>query len=171
MLYYLKSHKRNLSLELEQAKSFHDIFALVQRSVELVLNESRAGLNLGIMDLGNKQGQFLGAFYPSESNIIVMNATPLKKITETNEELFKPYVYFVLLHEYLHSLGYLDEKDVRNISYEICSGILGEEHMATRMVTNIEEFFPYLIYEEGMPAGKDSMLLIEDLDGGMDYID
>jgi hypothetical protein len=157
--------------DLEQATSFHEIFALVQRSVEDIMKESRAGMNLGIMELGNGKGQFLGAFYPAQSNIIVMNNTPLRRIVETDPNLFKPYVFHVLLHEYLHSLGYLDEKTVKKLSYKICSQILGDNHAATEMSINMQKFFPNLIYPDGYPANNDKMLLIEDLDQGMNYID
>lgn len=168
---HLLAYTKEMRDELEQAKSYHDIFQLVQAAVRHVLRESRAGLNLGIMELGNGRGQFLGAFYPAESNIIVLNSTPLRRIAETDQRLFKPYLFHVLLHEYLHSLGYLDEPTVRRLAYSICVQALGEAHPATAMTTNIEKFFPNLVYPGGAPADRNRMLLIEDLDRGMDYID
>ncbi|MFQ6061542.1 MAG: hypothetical protein ACE5KV_09700 [Thermoplasmata archaeon] len=63
----------------------------------------RAGLMLGIADLGNHPRGFLGAFYPVATNIIVLNRVPLNWIKETNPELYKPYVFHVLLHEYVHA--------------------------------------------------------------------
>ncbi|MBI4170734.1 MAG: hypothetical protein HY514_03500 [Candidatus Aenigmarchaeota archaeon] len=167
----LLAHEQQVSKALEEANSFHEIFALVQTAVEKTLRESRAGLNLGIMELGNEKNKFLGAFYPAESNIIVLNNTPLRRIAETNPELFKPYLFHVILHEYLHSLGYLDENTVRSISYSVCSQMLGENHPATQMTIDIERFFPSLVYPYGLPANTQHMLLIEDLDRGMDYID
>ncbi len=169
MLCYLMD-KRGLDKELDEAQSFKDIFGLVQRAVERTLRESRAGLNLGVMELGNEKDKFLGAFYPAGSNIIVLNNTPIRRILETNEELFKPYVFHVLLHEYLHSLGYLDEGTVRSLTYRICAEMLGEGHVATRMTGNVERFFPNLVYPDGRPADRTKMLLIEDIDRGMDYI-
>ncbi len=164
------THEKRMAGTLEQANSFHDIFELVQTAVQKTLRESRAGLNLGIMELGNEKDKFLGAFYPAESNIIVLNNTPLRRIAETDPELFRPYLFHVLLHEYLHSLGYLDERTVRTIAYKICSEVLGEEHAATQMTGNIEKFFQNLVYPEGWPGDKTKMLLIEDIDRGMDYI-
>jgi len=166
--YYEES---SVKRELEHAANFHEIFSLVQAAVRHTINESRAGLNLGIMEMGNDANKFLGAFYPAGSNIIVLNSTPLRRIGETNEELFRPYVFHVLLHEYLHSLGYLDERTVRQLAYRICAKVLGDGHISTRMTSNIDEFFPNLVYPRGSPAVPDKMILIEDLDGGMDYID
>jgi hypothetical protein len=39
----------------------------------------------------------------------------------------------VLTHEYLHSLGILDELEVRNMTYRLLSSLVGEHHMATKM--------------------------------------
>ena len=168
---HLLAYTEGMREELDQAESYHDIFELVQAAVRRILRESRAGLNLGIMELGNAPGQFLGAFYPAESNIIVLNRTPLRRIMETDPRLFKPYVFHVLLHEYLHSLGYMDEPMVRRLTHTICVQTLGGAHAATQMSADIEKFLQNLIYPRGSPTDKSSMLLIEDLDKGMDYID
>lgn len=162
--------KHEITNELEDAESLRDIFNLVQTAVEKTINESRAGLNIGIMELGNEPNQFLGAFYPAGSNIIVLNSTPLRRIEETMPDLFKPYVFHVLLHEYLHSLGYLDERTARQICYDICRKMFGTGHIATKMALDIGKFMPQLIYPDGYPGNTNRMKLIENIDGGMDYI-
>ena len=72
-------------------------------------------------------------------------------------------------HEYLHSLGYLDEKTTRALTARICREILGEDHIATLMSENPEQFMQNFIYPEGSPMTGE-MKVIEDLDNGMDYI-
>jgi len=47
------------------------------------------------------------------NNFIVMNRIPLERIKETRPELFKLFAFHVLMHEYIHSLGYLIEQLVR----------------------------------------------------------
>lgn len=42
---------------------------MVQIAVEKMIGESRAGMNLGVMELGNKKNKFLGAFYLDESTV------------------------------------------------------------------------------------------------------
>jgi hypothetical protein len=101
---------------------------------------------LGLANLGNHPQGWFGAFYPVGTNIIVMNSVPMKRIKETSPELYKPYVFHVLLHEYLHSLGYLDEQHVRRMALEISQDLFGEEHPATRIATDPMTFFPNLVY-------------------------
>lgn len=71
---------------------------------------------LGLVNLGMKKGYFIGAFHPVGSNIIVMNKSPLKIAMEnTEKKIYNSYCFLLLLHEYLHSLGYLDEEKVREL--------------------------------------------------------
>ena len=39
----------------------------------------------------------------------------------------------VLAHEYLHSFGIVDEFRVRQMTYDLCSSLLGKEHPASIM--------------------------------------
>lgn len=133
---------------LENARDLPDIFEAVKAAVHQTTGECRGGLMLGLADLGNHPGGFLGAFYPVGTNIIVMNKIPILRIEQTKPELYKPYVFHVLLHEYMHALGYLDEKIVRKKVYEISQKIFGSEHLTTKMAENILPFFPNLIYSE-----------------------
>ncbi|UCE74650.1 MAG: hypothetical protein JSV56_02825, partial [Methanomassiliicoccales archaeon] len=98
---------------LENASTLADIFEIVKAAVNKTDRMSRGGLMLGLADLGNHPRGWMGAFYPVGSNVIVMNTIPLKRIRQTNPDLYKPYTFHVLMHEYIHSLGYLDENEVR----------------------------------------------------------
>jgi hypothetical protein len=42
-------------------------------------------------------------------------------------------MFMVLAHEYLHSLGIVDENTVRQMTFELCKWMLGEDHHAARM--------------------------------------
>ncbi len=138
----------DIALQLGKAKTIADIFEVVKAAVSRRLRQSRGGLMLGLADLGNQPGGFFGAFYPVGTNIIVMNRIPMLRIKETQPELFNPYVFHVLLHEYLHSLGYLDEGAVRNLSIEISQALFGKEHPATRIAQDTIAFFPNLVYPD-----------------------
>jgi hypothetical protein len=76
----------------------------------------------------------------------VINKTPLRRITETNTKLLQPYIFHVLLHEYIHSLGFLDEHITQQKTYEISKKQFGENHQITKLATNITQFFPNLVY-------------------------
>lgn len=144
----------SLLKEFENAKDVKDIFELVKEAVKLTLNESRAGIDLGLVEMGNGQNQLLSAYYPVGSNIIVLNKTPLKRVIETRPDLMKPYVFVVLLHEYIHSLGYIDEETVRVLTHRIVESIFNESIMS-EMAKDMTKFFPVLIYPGGHPAGNE----------------
>lgn len=150
---------------LDSVKNLPDIFEIVKAAVDETIHLSRGGLMLGLADLGNHPKGFLGAFYPIGTNIIVMNKTPLQRIRETQPELWKPYAFHVLLHEYLHTLGYLDEGTVARKTYEISELIFGKDHYATQIAADATRFFPNLVYPNiAWQPESLSMELIEGFD-------
>jgi len=134
--------------KLDNSVSLADIFELVKQSVRQFLNIHRAGLMLGLADLGMNEGYFIGAFYPVGSNIIVMNRMPLEVATRnTDKHVSNAYCFHILLHEYLHSLGYLREREVRELTSEVCRQALGRDHPATTMAEQgIATYFPKMRY-------------------------
>lgn len=148
-----------MNKELDRAENIKGVFELVKESVSKILGESRAGIDLGLIDLGNTDHQLLSAYHPLGSNIIVLNKTPLKRVTQTRPELMKPYVFVVLLHEYLHSLGYVDEEDTRQLTLRITNELFGNS-VVTEMARDMKNFFPFLLYPGGHPP-IDKMDLIE----------
>lgn len=131
---------------LDSAKTLADIFEVVKAAVWESRRKSRGGLMLGLANLGNHPQGFFGAFYPVGSNVIVMNKIPLERIKETRPEMFKPYIFHVLLHEYLHTLGYLDESGVRKMVLEITEDVFGDEHLATGIAKDTAHYFNNLVY-------------------------
>lgn len=131
---------------LDEAKSLPDIFELVKSLVLKSMSKSRGGLMLGMANLGNNPQGYFGGFFTTGSNVIVLNKIPLQRIMETRPELYKPYVFHVLLHEYIHSLGYLDEADVKQKVYKITKDALGEEHLATQIAADARFFIKDLAY-------------------------
>ena len=131
---------------LDEAKSLPDIFELVKSLVLKSMSKSRGGLMLGMANLGNNPQGYFGGFFTTGSNVIVLNKIPLQRIMETRLELYKPYVFHVLLHEYIHSLGYLDEADVKQKVYKITKEALGEEHLATQIAADAKVFIKDLAY-------------------------
>ena len=93
----------------DSSESLPELFQLAKEGVKEILGKERSGLMLGMADLGMRPDWFVGAFYPVGSNIIVMNKTPLRFLEETKPKIVKPYCFHILLHEYLHSIGILDE--------------------------------------------------------------
>jgi hypothetical protein len=123
-----------------------DVFELVKEVVRLREGVSRPGLALGLQELGTSWEGFIGAYYPITSNTIVINKTLLRCISERNETLLEPYAFHVLLHEYLHSLGYFDEEATRRKTYEISKNLFGETHIITQLSLDTKRFSPSIVY-------------------------
>jgi len=138
----------NFDEKLHDSKSIPDIFEVVKEVVRRTVNAERAGLMLGLAELGGSPTFWIGAFYPVGSNVIVMNKSSLNRVLETNPALFNPYCFHVLLHEYLHSLGILDEETARRATYEITRKAFGDEHTVTHMAQDIRRFLPYVTYRD-----------------------
>lgn len=152
---------------LEQARGLPDIFELVKRAVEDGVHRRRAGLMLALADLGNHPRGFIGAFYPIASNVIVMNKVPLLRITDTDPDLYRHYAFHVLLHEYLHAIGYVDEATCRTKAYEISLALFGEDHLVTRIAADFTRFFPNLVYPDAAWRPPDLQIeLVEGFDRG-----
>jgi hypothetical protein len=136
-------NKPNLSeLNTNLIETFEDVKKAVQQNE----GRSRGGLMLGLQEIGATLDGFIGAYYPVASNIIIVNKTPLRRILETNKALLKPYIFHLLLHEYIHSLGYCDEATTEKKTYEISKKQFGEHHIITQFSKNIKKFFPNLVY-------------------------
>ncbi len=146
---------------LDGAKTLADIFEVVKAIVLRSMKKSRGGLMLGMADLGNHPRGFLGGFFTVGSNVIVLNKIPLQRIAETRPELYKPYAFHVLLHEYIHSLGYLDERTVNSKVYEITKDALGDEHLATQIAAGTESFIPNLVYPDAAWKADDYRIELE----------
>lgn len=159
--------KKSFHNRLDTARTLADIFEVVKEAVWESRRKSRGGLMLGLANLGNHPQGFFGAFYPVGSNVIVMNKIPLERIKETRPELFKPYIFHVLMHEYLHTLGYLDESGVRKMVLEITKDVFGDEHLATWIAADTQQFFHNLVYPgAAWQPDEMKMELVQDFDRG-----
>lgn len=131
---------------LEQATTLSEIFDVVKEVVRRHMKVERSGLMLGLSNLGGGTGHLVGGFFQVAGNMIVMNSLPLARIRETNPTLYKPYVFHILLHEYVHSVGYLDEATTRPIVLEVSEQAFGQEHPVADLARGWEKFMPNLVY-------------------------
>lgn len=122
---------RTFAEELDLCESYGDVFELVKRAVEETLGQRRVGL---LLYLGNLP-LHVGAFHPVGSNIIVVNRRHLQIVTASTKSVteINSFIFSILLHEYLHSLGYMSERRVRKLVYEIIEWSFGADHPATKM--------------------------------------
>jgi hypothetical protein len=150
--------------KINESTSIPDIFEIVKEVVWKTIKRSRAGLELGLAELGCLPQGLLGAYYVSGSNMIVMNQTPLRRIQETDPKLLNPYIFSILLHEYLHSLGYFDEKYVKQLTYDISRKNFGENNVITELTKDLKKFFPNIVYPEGSPKLDGPVKKVKDFD-------
>lgn len=110
-------------MELDKAKTYGDIFTLVKWAVKRTLGLHRVGLMLYLGNLPMR----VGAFHPMGTNDIVINRRLLGSTTSLKE---KSHVFAILVHEYLHTLGFTDERQVRRLTYKVCQDSFGRNHPA-----------------------------------------
>jgi len=133
---------------LSSAEGFDVIFEMVKSATERTTGMHRAGLTLVLGDIPNN----VGAYHQMGSNAIVMNRNLLKIVEKLSKTKSKrnSYVFMILLHEYLHSLGYTSDRQVRTLGRKISDEYLGRGHSASEMaVRPLDQFFPELMKFSG----------------------
>jgi len=128
---------------LSSADGFDKIFEMVKVATERSTGMHRAGLTLVLGDIPND----VGAYHEIGSNAIVMNRNILRVVEKLSRTRSRrnAYVFMILLHEYLHSLGYTSDRQVRALGRKISDQYLGRRHLAGEMaVRPLDQFFPDL---------------------------
>ena len=127
--------------KVRNLRCFDDAFELVKLAVEQKFKMHRAGLCLVLQGLPSN----LGAYHVLGSNMIIVNKRILSLIKgiKTTEQ-YNSYLFTVLAHEYLHSFGIIDEFRVRNMTYELCRSVLGDNHPSTIMA----RYEPWSVFPE-----------------------
>jgi len=132
-----------LARQLERPAGYDAIFRIVRTAVRRVLGVERPGLGLALSNLPPQ----LGAYWPVTGNLIVLNeglVAAMRAATTSPLEV-NSFVYVILAHEYLHSLGYLDETAVRQVTARVTRTAFGPEHLATRMAEgDLWAMYPFL---------------------------
>jgi hypothetical protein len=115
---------------LDEVKSIRQLCRLVEKSV---------GDNLGLINedvtvhFGELHDDAIGAFYHPYSNRIVVNTNPLKGVSRHRPELVKEYLFYILLHEYIHSLGIYSEDRTQRLTAIVSNHLFGRNHPVTRL--------------------------------------
>ena len=126
--------------KLVKCNGFGDIFELVKQITFEILKLRRAGLSLYLAYIP----KYILAYHIMGSNTIVMNKAILDVILPKKDiEYVNSYIFVVLLHEYLHSLGFYDEFEVRRLTSKIILEAFGEDHISNKMIgKELIEIFP-----------------------------
>lgn len=153
--------------KLDNCSEFSCVFELVKSAVKKVIGKRRVGLILGLTDLPNH----IGAFHQLGSNFIIINKMLLKRVIKLgNKKLINAYIFHILLHEYLHSFGYVNEQETQILTHAISEEVLGADHLATQIARyGIAAFFsniPKLDYYEAQTEAyrNDEIEIIKDFE-------
>lgn len=143
-------------ISMNERMSYDSIFMIVKKAVKAVTGRERSGLGLALSNLPAG----LGAFWQVGGNYIVMNeilVDGMEKIAKTDFE-FNSFIFTILIHEYLHSIGYYDESEARKMSYYVTRKYFGDQHPATVMSSDdLWKIFPQLKF---VPGGDGSSMKI-----------
>ncbi len=122
----------DVAKRLSECTDFRCVFRLVKQCVREVLGRERAGISLTLTEL---PASIAAASMPDGT--IVLNKTLLRALGESLTRIeFNAYLFYVLLHEYLHTLGYVSDDVVEELAAEVCSKKLGRDHLSTRIAVN-----------------------------------
>jgi hypothetical protein len=141
--------------DIKNAKSVGELFEIVKAIVKKYTGLDQAGLMVGLSDLGLHPKGFVGAYYSLHANMIVINKRPLKRVMQKTPQFFSYYIFHLLLHEYIHAIGYHDEMHTRQMVFEISKDSFGPQHPLTKMAFNLEPFAKNIIYANGFEPPKD----------------
>jgi len=158
-----------LARALDAPADYDAVFRVVRRAVREVLGIERPGLGLGLSDLPPQ----LGAYWQVTGNLIVLNEGLVNAMRAhaRNPTELNSFIYVVLAHEYLHSLGYLDERSVREVTARVTRTAFGPDHPATRMAEgDLWRLYPFLAYAPGGNGRRLKVVTRFDLDTTDRYI-
>ena len=141
---------------LEAPADYDGVFRVVRGAVRRVLGIERPGLGLGLSNLPPQ----LGAYWQVTGNLIVLNEGLVETMRANARSPLElnSFLYVILAHEYLHALGYLDERSVREVTARVTRSAFGAEHPATRMAEgDLWRLYPFLAYA---PTGDGQRLRV-----------
>ncbi len=154
---------------LDRTADYDRVFRVVRDAVHRELGLERPGLGLGLSNLPPS----IGAYWQVTGNLIVLNEGLVQamRANASSPLELNSFVYVILAHEYLHSLGYLDEGAVRKVTARVTRAAFGADHPATRMAEgDLWQLYPFLAYAPGGNGQRIKVVRGFDLASTQNYI-
>jgi len=150
------------SSKLERAEGYGEVWEIVKDTVKNCLGKCRVGMMLFLDDLPLN----LGAYHPVGTNNIVLNKSLVEIVQATVKTKLEvnALIYSLLVHEYVHALGYLSEDGARRLVCEISLYSFGENHLVTSLARNSPWSLLKGVPINGLPAPKGAMEIVKDFD-------
>jgi hypothetical protein len=129
--------------------NYSQLFDLIRRVVSAIKNKSRVGILLGLEDLGFHPQGFVGGYHRVGTNEIYLNRNVLQIMREeTPKEHYKAFLFHLLLHEYIHSTGEVNEEETRRQTAAISNQIFHTKHPVFKIANwGLNALFPHEFYE------------------------
>ena len=159
----------SLSHVLEGPADYDAVFRVVRGAVRYALGVERPGLGLGLSNLPPQ----LGAYWQVTGNLIIMNEGLVEtmRVHARSPLELNAFIYVILAHEYLHSLGYLDERAVREVTAFVTRTSFGPDHLATQMAEgDLWRLYPFLALSPGGDGRRIKVVTRFDLATTRQYI-
>jgi hypothetical protein len=136
---------------------YSGLYKLMSRIVKTILNKEHPKILLGLLNLGFSREQLLGGFFLKGTNEIYLNKTALTIMKrEISYDQYKAYLFYLLLHEYLHAIGYLDEEYTRELTSTILANVFPRGHILERIATKgLQTILPYNFQGVVQPEAED----------------
>jgi hypothetical protein len=127
----MSNERLGYNSHLEHAKNYAEIWEVVKETTKYSLGKQRVGMMLFLDDLPLN----IGAYHPLGTNNLVLNRALVQVVeaATNSRKLVNCFVYVLLLHEYLHALGYVAEEDVRLLVYDVAKKSFGENILVTKL--------------------------------------
>jgi len=165
----VSDRKEDYEFRLEHARNYGDIWEVVKETAKYSLGKQRVGMMLFLDDLPLN----IGAYHPLGTNNLVLNRALVQVVeAATNSpKLVNCFVYVLLLHEYLHAVGYVSEGEVRPLVYEVAKKSFGKG----KLVTKLAEKGPWELLRDvplgAIQAPKRVMEIVKDFErSNQEYI-
>ena len=157
------------SSQLEKAEGYGEVWKIVKDTVKSILGKCRVGMMLFLDDLPLN----LGAYHSVGTNNMVLNKSLVEIVEATAKTKLEvnAFIYTLLIHEYVHALGYLSEDEARRLVYQISRSCFGENHVTTRLALNSPWSLLKGVSINGLTAPKGAMEIVKDFEKpNPDYI-
>ncbi|MEM0141174.1 MAG: hypothetical protein QXN66_03955 [Thermoplasmatales archaeon] len=117
-----------LSEGLKDDINYDGVFTLVKKAVKAFLGKERTGLGLALSRLPAE----LGAFWQVGGNYVIVNKSLIDALRAAGRSQLEinSFVFVILMHEYVHSIGVLDEVGARELTKRICQNLFPVDHPA-----------------------------------------
>ncbi len=103
-------------------------------------------------------------------NVIVKNHEGRMCRKLADPLLCNSYCFYILLHEYLHSCGFYDENENRQIVAAIAAGCFGQDHAVTKLATTDDAMLS-LIRQSALAGREDNDKIAADAAMGIELVE